>query len=511
MAKILFTSLSDFEIENLFHFSEDSLTIAAILQYHETAENQKCEQSKFISIEEILRKIQSRNFSQFDFTEISPEYLTSTHRQQIIALEMMLRIDTTKDMRFVDRRDIFFFFSAFWLKKLKAMKPDAIYFGVIPHEVGDYILYVVAKHLGIDTIVNVEAYILGRRRICNSIEFPQESHPAINYQEFQDSNRNLERWLSEQREIKVRQYVSWMAHIDDLKPNKYENWIFLRFLRRAWIYFLNMSEKSKISKVDSSKIYQTNLKGTEKFFGKLIYSMKKFISLEIINFERRLIAFDRVQIVEQSLPAGDFVVLFLHYQPEMLVSPVAGDYFDQIQNVAMIAGSLPDGWNLLIKEHPAQQKDSYGYNYLGRDPLYYSKLTSIPRVHLVNTEIRSHELILKSKGVATISGTVGWQALVLLKPVLVFGNVWYGNAPNAYIANSRESIVKFFGACKRTSTLDETKTSELLKFLEAYHSDSVQMQTNKVSSLELGIDWDQELNLKNWNILIRQICDYYRI
>ena len=509
MSKILFCSLSDFEIENLLQINLKELTIAAIVQFHEAVGSEKRLNCEFISTETLIRQAQSRKFELFDLTEIPPDYLTSTYREQIIALEMMLRIDTTKDMRLLDRRDIFFFISAFWLKKLKSLKPSAIYFGVMPHEVGDYILYIVARYLGIDTLINIESYVLGRRRICNSVEFPQESHPGIEYKKFQESGINLEDWLIEQGNIKVKQYANWMIHIDELKSNKYENLLFLRFLKRSLVYFSGMSSRPRINLIDKSKITTTNLSITEKLFGNLIYSIKKFISLEIINFERRLIALDRSQRFEDNAFNGDFVVLFLHYQPEMLVSPTAGDFFDQIQNIAFIAANLPRGWKLLVKEHPAQEKDSYGYNYLGREPLFYSKLSSIENVHLVRTGIRSHELIQKSRGVATISGTVGWQALALFKPVLFFGNVWYGNAPYTHRAISTDSINNFMQDCKVTNIPNSRKTYELLEYLNKYVASSFEMQTNEVSSRELGIKWDAEFNRNNWNIMLEQIIKYY--
>ena len=39
--------------------------------------------------------------------------------------------------------------------------------------------------------------------------------------------------------------------------------------------------------------------------------------------------------------------------------------------------------------------------------------------------IDSFPLIANSKAVATVTGTVGWEAMVRRKPVLVFGLSWY--------------------------------------------------------------------------------------
>jgi hypothetical protein len=512
MTKLIFSALSEFEFRTLSEMDLEELNVIAIVQYHDEKTANLKLNCEFISTEQIITEIHQRKFSNFDLTEISPDFISKTEKEQIIALEMMLRIDPTKDMRFNDRRDIFNFFSAFWLKKLRALEPDAIYFGVVPHEIGDYILYVVANFLGVDTIINIEAYVLGRRRICESLEFPQITHPAIFYEEYSDSNNDLQLWLSDQMERKVRTYANWMSHITDLQSNSYENLLPLRFLKRFLEFFLRRKTWSRLSRLDNSKITQISLQRTEKFFGKSIYALKRFISLEVVNYERRLVSLDRVQrlaSVSEGQLNSDFIVLFLHYQPEMLVSPTAGIFFDQIQNAAIIAAKLPKGWKLLVKEHPAQEKDSYGYNYLGRDPLFYSKLCSIRNVYLVSSALQTHELILKSRGVATISGTAGWQGLALSKPVLVFGNVWYGDAPHAHKVESEQDIEKFIKECEGINFSEEEKTEELFDFLETYRSSSIEMQSNEKSSQELGIAWDEKHNSINWRILINQICEYY--
>ncbi len=509
MTRIIFCSLSDWEMSNLDKAKEMNLDIAAILQYHKKSFKRDLLDCEFISIEEILEFILIRDFSRFDPTEITPEYITATRREQLIAIEMMRRIDTTKNMTFGERRDIYFHFSIYWLEKLKCLKPDAIYFGVTPHEVGDYILYVVAQYLGIETLINNEAYVLGRRRICKMIESPEISHPAIVYEHYQGSDVDLQSWLSNQTNIRVKMYANWMSHIDELKPNTYENQLFLRLTKRLVVYLLGKGTRPRLSPSDLSKVRQSNLRWSESYFGILLYTIKKFISLEIINYERRLIARDRILHSGDGIFDSNFIVYFLSYQPEMLVSPTAGDFFDPIQNISMIASKLPRGWKLLVKEHPAQEKDTYGYNYLGRDPLFYSRISAINNVYLVKTEVPAHQLILKSKGVATISGTAGWQALALGKPVLVFGYVWYRSAPHAFAASSSNSINNYIQDCLDTTGTNNDGFPELLRYLEDYWKNSIEMQSNEISSRELGILWKEDNNRTNWNILLRQISAYF--
>lgn len=113
----------------------------------------------------------------------------------------------------------------------------------------------------------------------------------------------------------------------------------------------------------------------------------------------------------------EFVFFPLHVEPEMALMLWAPYYTNQINLIQNIAQSLPIRMKLYVKEHPAM----FGM----REKSYYKKLLRIPNVKLIHPSVDSYELIKKSKIVFTISGTAGWEALLLGKPVITFGNVFY--------------------------------------------------------------------------------------
>lgn len=113
----------------------------------------------------------------------------------------------------------------------------------------------------------------------------------------------------------------------------------------------------------------------------------------------------------------DFAYFPLHVEPEMSTLLFAPFWTDQINLIKQIAKSLPLHFKLYIKEHPMML--SY------RTHAFYRELKKIPNVKLINHSFNSFELIRKAKLIVTITGSTGWEAVMLKKPVITFGNVFY--------------------------------------------------------------------------------------
>jgi len=116
-----------------------------------------------------------------------------------------------------------------------------------------------------------------------------------------------------------------------------------------------------------------------------------------------------------------FVYFPLHYQPEASTLVCAQKYEKQLYYIDSWSKSLPADTVLYVKEH---------YAVLGhRDMEFYKQLKKYPNVVLIDPWISSRELILKSVAVTTLTGTAGWEAMLLRKPVFLGGNIFFDNAP----------------------------------------------------------------------------------
>jgi hypothetical protein len=112
-----------------------------------------------------------------------------------------------------------------------------------------------------------------------------------------------------------------------------------------------------------------------------------------------------------------FVYFPLHVTDDYKIKRVIPHCVDQAALIELVAGSLPQGIDLVIKEHPMS---------IGRNPLgLLRRLRRVRNVRLVDPYVSSHDLIRRSAAVAVISSTVGLEALLYGRPVLTLGQPFY--------------------------------------------------------------------------------------
>lgn len=132
------------------------------------------------------------------------------------------------------------------------------------------------------------------------------------------------------------------------------------------------------------------------------------------------------------------IVLFLQLQPERTSIPEGGSFGQQWFVARSLANALPSGWKLLIKEHPSTFTSRYDEKY--RSVPFYRDLAELPNTYLLSLETDPFELIDHAKAVATLTGTVGFQAICRGTPVLSFGNACYGDAPGVFSINDEQDL-----------------------------------------------------------------------
>ena len=107
----------------------------------------------------------------------------------------------------------------------------------------------------------------------------------------------------------------------------------------------------------------------------------------------------------------------LHVTDDFKIERAIPHCADQESLIKQVADALPQGYDLVLKEHPV----SIGRN----DPAMLRRLTRIPNVRLVDPYTSSHDLIRNAAAVVVISSTVGIEALMYDKPVLTLGQPYY--------------------------------------------------------------------------------------
>ena len=123
------------------------------------------------------------------------------------------------------------------------------------------------------------------------------------------------------------------------------------------------------------------------------------------------------RLYEPRQPGRPFVYFPLHLGEDYKLKRLIPHCSDQAWVVGQVAGALPHGYDLVVKEHPVAV-GRYGLRLLAR-------LRGIPNVRLVDPYTGSHELISAASAVAVVSSTVGLEALLYEKPVLTLGRPYY--------------------------------------------------------------------------------------
>jgi hypothetical protein len=108
----------------------------------------------------------------------------------------------------------------------------------------------------------------------------------------------------------------------------------------------------------------------------------------------------------------------LHYANDSQVTIRGEAYADQYALVELIANSLPYGYVLWIKPHPA---------FAGDVPL--ARLAAMrrraPNIRLLDPSIHAHEVLRHARAVVTINSTTGFEALMFGVPLVTLGRSLY--------------------------------------------------------------------------------------
>jgi hypothetical protein len=79
---------------------------------------------------------------------------------------------------------------------------------------------------------------------------------------------------------------------------------------------------------------------------------------------------------------------------------------------------------------------------LRRDKYYYERLSRYKNIKMISEKINTFDLIDNAQAVSTITGTVGWEAVVRGVPALIFGKIWYTGCDSIFSIKSFDDAVE---------------------------------------------------------------------
>ena len=343
---------------------------------------------------------------------------------------------------------------------LKKEKPDFLFTSEALGGVGNLLLYQIAKKMGIKTIVLMVPYL------PNIINL-SESYDGLSYAEGLFKNRRngiiKQRYSDEARKLikefreqpRVYSAIHGVSGSQVLGDNPLTFLLPINIIRSGyWFLKLVLAHFTSSEKDDYTYINPWNY-------------FKDRVARKFDNLRGRSDLYDSLNSAE------NFAYFPLHYEPEISLSLWAPFITDQINLIRQVARSLPVDYKLYVKEHP--QMVPY------RRRSYYKELKKVPNVKLIPPQTSSFELIKKAKLVVNISASSGWQAILLAKPLITFGNIFYNK-------------LSFVKRCNVIEKLPELVKSQIENF--AYDEDELMDLVAGIlqesASLDLLYLWERE-------------------
>ncbi len=420
-----------------------------------------------------LSALPADSFKNTKFDPPSAGLIKKMYRTESLTLSMMNK--HYKDAPVDERRHVYYTMLSYWNRVLDETKPDVVIFGIIPHTIYNFVLHELALEKGIKTVSFEDIWVIHRTLVFRNFwKGSEELQEVIK----RTANKPIsEKDLSEE----MREY--WGSLVG---KTPYVEQPFIALQRRMGAGLGLLAHRLKVA-------LRTLANGT--FF--------KFVWGFVLRVGKPNLIREYAHHITEVDWDTPFVYFPLHYQPERTTMPQGDMYHDQLLVIETLSASLPDGWKIYVKEHPMQwlisNKERYSSSrYRG----YYERIAAIPNVLLAPLSTDSFTLIERSKTVAAITGTAGWEALSKGKCTLLFGMPWYRDCPGVYRIDSVESCKKALGAIKGGA---QAAKGDLLRFLKAYDEVSVRAYIEPPLEDKPLIDADE-----NIRILAKYACDFLK-
>lgn len=147
------------------------------------------------------------------------------------------------------------------------------------------------------------------------------------------------------------------------------------------------------------------------------------IGLHVARHLRMAATERRLRPVYRPLPEGaPFVYFPLHVPADVALTLRSPAFLDQYALIEQLAGMLPEGVSLAIKEHPAL----VGALDRGR---VTGMLGRCPNLALLNPSLNNFAVMDRAAAVVTVNSKSGAEAALLGRPVVVLGDAFYRASP----------------------------------------------------------------------------------
>jgi hypothetical protein len=312
-------------------------------------------------------------------------------------------------------------FALAYYRFFKLHLPDAVYFRSSPHQIESWITAFVAEYTKVPVLISERSVVPWRRYIV--------------------------RGLHRHREICVPDKLFFAENGVD-ETQRLGQYIINK--QKSYEHAIPDYERKRLER-NRGKIYS--------FKNELVYWWKR--PDYILNKYRCYQAHKRLSITIDF--AQPFIVFFLHYQPERTTLPEGFGFAQQILAISALRAATPLHIAIIVKEHPSTFTNRCETTQ--RHPSFYEDISALRGVFLSKIEINSYALLDSALAVATITGTVGVEALLRGKPAIFFGRTSIANVHGCHAYQNLDELKKFISSCSNEMSAERI-VSEIVHFMK---------------------------------------------
>lgn len=328
------------------------------------------------------------------------------------SIKMMDRADLFWWFRNIDRNDIFYSILFHFYDLVKEKKPDFILMSWTPHVTASFIMYGLCRFLKIPGYSFVWSSILPCVFLLKGIDWKFIDKPKL---------LAFSHWINEKFDRDIQKFIKkFQNKYFELPADIKRQYDFDKISFSNFIKFFSKS----ISLVFYNKIEYfgfSNHKNSIWIFEKILFFFMKNKIIQANIDSLRKYESNNIAISEKK-----YVYFPLHYEPERTTNPDGWDYYDQIKALLALRKVVPKEIPIYTKEHYSQfTKSLQWYRWKGR--FFYSAISKIENVHILDMNTPSTKLIKNSLFTASITGTTILESICFEVPTVIMWNAWFEN------------------------------------------------------------------------------------
>ncbi len=358
-------------------------------------------------------------------------------------LKTMERMELGSPFSYEDRIHLYHSLLRLWSATLDKVKPDLVFFSEEPHGFVFLTVYGLCQIKGIKTIMLQNSSIPGLVLPVEKYEVGSEllreryQQKLVNNEYPVTISNRLEQYLTKLRQdyqVAMPGYTrANLAGAQYRRKFLTPRWFIQRLLRfkRYPLYLASLRHMATVDpplRKQKGRLFEESKRANAlKWRLHRVYGEPRK--------KRRLQEYYDVRCKKVDF-TQPYIYVALHDQPERTTLPMGGVFVYQRLMIDMLAQLVPSGWKIIVKEHHMTFNWQAGKKSVDRTPVFYDDVLKNDNVAFAPIQTSTFDLIDNAQAVATITGTVGWEAVVRGKPVLVFGYAWYRDCAGVFFCRS---------------------------------------------------------------------------